>query len=137
MHMDCFVHHGREVEGLWPEQVEAGQGCGVMFGGQRTNPIAFKSDLVHAIQAFLKAAANEFKDLSEGYNRHYFDRMKDWLAMKVARHGGGSWSDLLTPEKAESLLSEHRWKATVILACLLYTSPSPRDLSTSRMPSSA
>ena len=27
--------------------------------------------------------------------------------------------------------------ATVELACLLYTSPSPRDLSTSRMPSSA
>ena len=26
---------------------------------------------------------------------------------------------------------------TVALACLLYTSPSPRDLSTSRMPSSA
>ena len=26
---------------------------------------------------------------------------------------------------------------TVILTCLLYTSPSPRDLSTSRMPSSA
>ena len=28
-------------------------------------------------------------------------------------------------------------KVSVIKACLLYTSPSPRDLSTSRMPSSA
>ena len=28
-------------------------------------------------------------------------------------------------------------KASVLNACLLYTSPSPRDLSTSRMPSSA
>ena len=27
--------------------------------------------------------------------------------------------------------------ATTVKACLLYTSPSPRDLSTSRMPSSA
>ena len=27
--------------------------------------------------------------------------------------------------------------AAVVLICLLYTSPSPRDLSTSRMPSSA
>ena len=27
--------------------------------------------------------------------------------------------------------------ATMVVACLLYTSPSPRDLSTSRMPSSA
>ena len=29
------------------------------------------------------------------------------------------------------------WGSTLALACLLYTSPSPRDLSTSRMPSSA
>ena len=29
------------------------------------------------------------------------------------------------------------WYAEVINNCLLYTSPSPRDLSTSRMPSSA
>ena len=28
-------------------------------------------------------------------------------------------------------------EAAVLMACLLYTSPSPRDLSTSRMPSSA
>ena len=26
---------------------------------------------------------------------------------------------------------------TIVIGCLLYTSPSPRDLSTSRMPSSA
>ena len=29
------------------------------------------------------------------------------------------------------------WQQELTLACLLYTSPSPRDLSTSRMPSSA
>ena len=35
-------------------------------------------------------------------------------------------------------LSEQRGKLAVQLeSCLLYTSPSPRDLSTSRMPSSA
>ena len=34
----------------------------------------------------------------------------------------------LTSEEIESIVQE---------ACLLYTSPSPRDLSTSRMPSSA
>ena len=33
-------------------------------------------------------------------------------------------------------ISEHRLLA-LLLGCLLYTSPSPRDLSTSRMPSSA
>ena len=35
-----------------------------------------------------------------------------------------------------SVLSQERWN-TQLRCCLLYTSPSPRDLSTSRMPSSA
>ena len=34
-------------------------------------------------------------------------------------------------------LEEEISKAVKLLGCLLYTSPSPRDLSTSRMPSSA
>ena len=34
-------------------------------------------------------------------------------------------------------VKEHRLFATMCTPCLLYTSPSPRDLSTSRMPSSA
>ena len=38
------------------------------------------------------------------------------------------------PRSAESILQE---SDGVLIACLLYTSPSPRDLSTSRMPSSA
>ena len=36
-------------------------------------------------------------------------------------------------ERVDVVLGDERWVA----ACLLYTSPSPRDLSTSRMPSSA
>ena len=40
--------------------------------------------------------------------------------------------------KRDGLLNEFRQLlAEMIQACLLYTSPSPRDLSTSRMPSSA
>ena len=35
------------------------------------------------------------------------------------------------------LPSHLSWQTTHNVACLLYTSPSPRDLSTSRMPSSA
>ena len=38
---------------------------------------------------------------------------------------------------AEDTLAERRAGREKALACLLYTSPSPRDLSTSRMPSSA
>ena len=38
----------------------------------------------------------------------------------------------------DSLLrKEHKEQLLQLMACLLYTSPSPRDLSTSRMPSSA
>ena len=37
----------------------------------------------------------------------------------------------------ETITQEARAAARQLMACLLYTSPSPRDLSTSRMPSSA
>ena len=40
-------------------------------------------------------------------------------------------------EGIEAVLAENFEEAETIMACLLYTSPSPRDLSTSRMPSSA
>ena len=41
-------------------------------------------------------------------------------------------------QKGTYLVAEHEGKIIgSLLICLLYTSPSPRDLSTSRMPSSA
>ena len=43
-----------------------------------------------------------------------------------------AWSQL--PDNTNLL---NNWLMGGTLACLLYTSPSPRDLSTSRMPSSA
>ena len=50
------------------------------------------------------------------------------------------WSDVVLVERKE-LTSGSTWHAAGLLPlfniCLLYTSPSPRDLSTSRMPSSA
>ena len=49
---------------------------------------------------------------------------------------------LLTPKEIVDKLNKHvigqdEAKKVLSVACLLYTSPSPRDLSTSRMPSSA
>ena len=45
---------------------------------------------------------------------------------------------LSDPERPNLLYTVFIWGLVVLLhACLLYTSPSPRDLSTSRMPSSA
>ena len=47
--------------------------------------------------------------------------------------------NLTDAEKKEVFANTKGWvrEAGSILSCLLYTSPSPRDLSTSRMPSSA
>ena len=42
---------------------------------------------------------------------------------------------LFTPEGSVEMIPGERFE--IIDSCLLYTSPSPRDLSTSRMPSSA
>ena len=46
---------------------------------------------------------------------------------------------IISGKVKESSLSEYATPITLMIinACLLYTSPSPRDLSTSRMPSSA
>ena len=57
-----------------------------------------------------------------------FARLYDPMMSSMERHG-------FTRERAR-LLADARGDV-VELGCLLYTSPSPRDLSTSRMPSSA
>ena len=45
----------------------------------------------------------------------------------------------LAASRSTQAIATELWDADAVntLACLLYTSPSPRDLSTSRMPSSA
>ena len=45
------------------------------------------------------------------------------------------WFNVFMTANADAV--EFQWDATTNIPCLLYTSPSPRDLSTSRMPSSA
>ena len=56
----------------------------------------------------------------EGIFRSYHDLVFDWF-----------WKRELNIDDANAVAK------TIAKACLLYTSPSPRDLSTSRMPSSA
>ena len=46
-------------------------------------------------------------------------------------------ADIVQPEKIIPTTTEFVDIAGLVKGCLLYTSPSPRDLSTSRMPSSA
>ena len=47
------------------------------------------------------------------------------------------FADICEREKKTIILITNDVDEAILLACLLYTSPSPRDLSTSRMPSSA
>ena len=49
----------------------------------------------------------------------------------ISYHGHGAIENIV-PE-----LTARGYKKAFVCSCLLYTSPSPRDLSTSRMPSSA
>ena len=51
----------------------------------------------------------------------------------LALQGKADFEDYASIDKAP----EERERGITINTCLLYTSPSPRDLSTSRMPSSA
>ena len=48
------------------------------------------------------------------------------------------WDPLIIPRDGYGITAQSRGKELILyMDCLLYTSPSPRDLSTSRMPSSA
>ena len=48
-----------------------------------------------------------------------------------------AWTSVLNNQSALADLARDPNSGAMYLICLLYTSPSPRDLSTSRMPSSA
>jgi len=86
------------------------------------------------------------KDLLNGLknsvNRRWF--MKTGVAAGAATMSAGllaNSSSVLAqeqgPEEGSGSLTAGDAAILRFLACLLYTSPSPRDLSTSRMPSSA
>ena len=71
-----------------------------------------------------------YADLAIFYSRLESEEERDFVIHTVSPK---TFSDVL-PELPDALLEDaiSRYKP-----CLLYTSPSPRDLSTSRMPSSA
>ena len=76
------------------------------------------------------------------------DRYSNKLAEAVAgadivvlsvpvRQTGSVLAELLPSLPADSVITDVGSSKAHVVSCLLYTSPSPRDLSTSRMPSSA
>ena len=66
------------------------------------------------------------RDLLRGYNMH--EETANILGVELDR----SSKSLVGPQPIQKQVSDDEY-----WTCLLYTSPSPRDLSTSRMPSSA
>ena len=82
----------------------------------------------------LQSKVNDFQDLEHidgvalsTVSANLYDHARDDLVMFYFRDGA-NYASVFTQSK---IVSEN------IKCCLLYTSPSPRDLSTSRMPSSA
>ena len=71
------------------------------------------------------------------YIRRLEQHTRDYAVRVQRRAGRLQWRPWV-PRALNALGSEHRaWWLWAAPPCLLYTSPSPRDLSTSRMPSSA
>ena len=77
-----------------------------------------------------------------------FDGDEGWIAgqpglLMHSEDGGQNWTRLFLDTKLPgepyliTALGSHSAELATNVGCLLYTSPSPRDLSTSRMPSSA
>ena len=90
-------------------------------------PITLELDTEHApktVENFLSYVADGF------YDGTIFHRVIDNFMVQ----GGGFTADMEQKETQAPIENEAN---NGLKNCLLYTSPSPRDLSTSRMPSSA
>ena len=89
----------------------------------RRMPAALRKDLEASIRACEEAAAQDDPVAYERANRWFHETVYD-----------GSLNEVLARQlRLMRLRMRHPQRSL----CLLYTSPSPRDLSTSRMPSSA
>ena len=71
-------------------------------------------------------------------SKHYPVLLKEIISI-ISPQYGGTFIDCTFGQGGYSkeILKFNNTKVIAIDSCLLYTSPSPRDLSTSRMPSSA
>ena len=67
----------------------------------------------------------------------YFDRLKDYNVHMLIGNHCTYYKNTNRINSPELLLEQYERIYIYSKPCLLYTSPSPRDLSTSRMPSSA
>ena len=94
-----------------------------------TDPLPFLSNSVHsAVSEIMDVAGNLSQLVADGRCREVC------LELPIPNFSG---SDVILDERAAERLHQVYAFLSNGYICLLYTSPSPRDLSTSRMPSSA
>ena len=113
--------------------IEAGQNV-LRYGqiiGQATADIAV-GDHVHVHNLGMGAHAQDYAHASEATPLETADNTRtfDGYHRADGRVGTRNYLGILTSVNCSGSVAK-------FIACLLYTSPSPRDLSTSRMPSSA
>ena len=91
----------------------------------------------------IRKAQQEYRSLHHGMYTEHFDTLIDFVknqklpfVMKVGQLTDKQLEDGLTEKKAMAIINKAQ-KTGKYDDCLLYTSPSPRDRSVSRMPSSA
>ena len=118
----------------------------ICYGGTAINNILPKNDRFYDFDKeipdydfFSKDALSDAKELADIY---YKEGFKEVQAKAGVHHGTYkvyvNFTGIADITQLESQIFNNLFKEAIkINGCLLYTSPSPRDLSTSRMPSSA
>ena len=92
----------------------------------------YKQDAPKTVQNFIDLAEKGFYD---GLTFHRV--IPNFVIQGGCPDGTGAGGPGYAIDCELSGNNQHHDKGVLSMACLLYTSPSPRDLSTSRMPSSA
>ena len=99
----------------------------ILVNGRMVGKPTFTELLKKVAKAAMKAEEEPtfFEVMTAAALKHFAEEAVDVAVIEVGLGGRLDSTNVITPE------------VSVITTCLLYTSPSPRDLSTSRMPSSA
>ena len=95
----------------------------------------FASDIPPAVNGTAKKYIRGMMKGKNRWNKLYGNRSKEVMHKTANKMAMGEMSKM--PRTYNDLFGEANKSGDNSLRCLLYTSPSPRDLSTSRMPSSA
>ena len=78
-----------------------------------------------------------FKSINEEGNWQRLNKYGATYTITFQFRGQTKFIQMFFPQRARPLKKNVQYELNKVYPCLLYTSPSPRDLSTSRMPSSA